>query len=528
MSKMMLKLKRGTGVDAFMNKDIFYAEGKAVTLDRALTNLFMKICNGTQKYVPTKRGEYTIDDMKNILNLLEETGEVKGAKENPEAVEDWLRSSLLELVNRGNVVKEHIATLKPLHLLSFRVQNAKFSKDYKASEQLYLMINSAPEVKTGLQRYLEKGYDRDSKSIVRGENLDVDTSGLIQIAHTQKPRKVSNVEVEKPVLPFLTKQTALFNDDIRRLLLYKDKLPRTVFIDYLRILCGFHLCLYIMKVIYLLPKMIEAGTRDIPDDWSMVVDLTDNLDSPVSFYACRDIERIENSFGQYIRSTYLVDIVQKRLKDKGDNSSIDNVLHVLKNETDPTSEFWESQLVSIRGSLPEKSENEFDKNDFDEMLQYFPKDDFLDKLVHVLEKSNLGVFQYKYLKAFIDKVSMKNTPSMLLADSKSKRHPRRGVIGSKLLETLVQLLVLREKENGHFETRSLSIEELADLIRQRYGLVINGLSEPRFSDGDVSVNNAFRQNMEALKDRLRQIGFYTDLSDATILQKIRPRYNLDN
>ena len=54
---MILKLKRGTGVDAFMNKDIFYAEGKAVTLDRVLTNLFMKIYTGNQKYTPAHRGE---------------------------------------------------------------------------------------------------------------------------------------------------------------------------------------------------------------------------------------------------------------------------------------------------------------------------------------------------------------------------------------------------------------------------------------------------------------------------------------
>lgn len=528
MSAMILKLKRGTGVDAFMNKDIFYAEGKAVTLDRVLTNLYMKIFTGNQKYTSAHRGEYTIAELQDLICKLEEEGLIKGAKENPEAVEDWLRSSLLELVNRGNVVKEHIATLKPLHLLSFRVQNAKFSKDFRASEQLYLMLNSSPEVMNGLKKYLGKGYDKETKSLVRSEKLDVDTTGLIQIANTQKQRKTTNTEIEKPTEPFLKEQTALFNDDIRRLLLYKDKLPRAIFIDYLRILCGFHLCLYIMKVIYLLPKMISAGTRSIEDDWSMVVDLTDNLDSVVAPYACKDVERMENSFGQYVRSTYLVDIVQKRLKDRGAKSDIDEVLRILKEETDHSAEYFEIQLAQIRSTLPEKEEKEFDREDFDEMLQYFPKDDYLGKLVHVLEKSNLGAYQYKYLKNFIDKVSMKNEPSMLLADSRSKRHTRRGVIGSKLLETMVQLLVLRELPNGQYETRSLSIDELAEGIRERYGLIINGLNEQRFADGDVAVNNAFHQNMEALKGKLRQIGFYTDMSDASILQKIRPRYNLDN
>ena len=146
----------------------------------------------------------------------------------------------------------------------------------------------------------------------------------------------------------------------------------------------------------------------------------------------------------------------------------------------------------------------------------------------MLEKSNLGSGQRKYLIAFLDSASMKNSPSMLLADSRSKRHPRRGVIGSKLLETLVQLLVLRQKDDGSYETCSLSIDELANAIRERYGLIINGIDEERFADADVEMNAAFRTNMEAFKNKLRQIGFYTDMSDACILQKIRPRYKLED
>ncbi len=108
---------------------------------------------------------------------------------------------------------------------------------------------------------------------------------------------------------------------------------------------------------------------------------------------------------------------------------------------------------------------------------------------------------------------------MLLADSRSSRHPRRGALGSKLLETLVQILVLRETPSGFYESRSLSIDELAEGIRQRYGLIINGVGEKRFANADVEMNYAFRTNMDAFKNKLRQIGFYTDMSDACILQK---------
>lgn len=111
---------------------------------------------------------------------------------------------------------------------------------------------------------------------------------------------------------------------------------------------------------------------------------------------------------------------------------------------------------------------------------------------------------------------------------RSRRHPRRGAMGSKLLETIVQLLVLKEDGKGSYTSNSLSIEELAKKIRQRYGLIINGIDEPRFANADVQAHAAFKENMDAFRNKLRQIGFYSDLSDACILQKIRPRYKIDD
>jgi hypothetical protein len=199
----------------------------------------------------------------------------------------------------------------------------------------------------------------------------------------------------------------------------------------------------------------------------------------------------------------------------------------LKEENNNSDAYYRVKLEVIENTLPGKDEKEFDKLDFAEMLSLFPEEDYFNKLIHVYEKSIVANRVYKYFPAFIDCASMKNSPSMLLADSRSRRHPRRGVLGSKLLETLVQLLVLRQKEDGSYETHSLSIEDLASEISNRYGLIINGVHEKRFADADVEMNAAFKVNMDAFKNKLRQIGFYTDMSDACILQKIRPRYKLD-
>lgn len=124
----------------------------------------------------------------------------------------------------------------------------------------------------------------------------------------------------------------------------------------------------------------------------MVVDLTDNLDSIVSQYACKDIERMENSYGKYIRSTYMVDIIQKRK-----HCDVDEAFRILKEDNNKQGEYYEKELNDIEDSLPDSNEKEFDKNDFHEMLEFFPEKDYFDMFVHVLEKSNLGASQYKYI-----------------------------------------------------------------------------------------------------------------------------------
>ena len=93
---------------------------------------------------------------------------------------------------------------------------------------------------------------------------------------------------------------------------------------------------------------------------------------------------------------------------------------------------------------------------------------------------------------------------------------------------LCSFLYLHQKDGGGFSSNPLSIRQLIKSIRDRYGLIIDGSDEPRFSDADVKTHMAFKANVDALKSKLRQIGFYTDLSDASSLQKIRPRYKFND
>ena len=518
---MIIKLRKKNVV--FRNPQLFAGEAKSINLESVLSNLFLLISSGGAPItLAAPKGGHTMDSLIDNMRELENKGKIQGAKVNVEAVEDWLRSNLVNMVFRGNVVKEHITSLRPVHLMSYRIQNKKHNRDYSMSDQLYMMLKTAPEVMSGLKEYLSTGWDNAAGLVVDSDKLDVDTAGILLLQQTLPREKKKPVTEVNNTKPLLVEQTSLFNDDIRRLLFYKDKLPRIVFIEYLRILVGLHLSLYVMKLIYLLPKMREAGTTHVEDDWSMVVDMTNDLDSRVSKYACKDTERLINTLNRYFKTTFEINVVQPFNEVMGKDASIEGVLNTLKNDLDKASPLFVSEIKQIMDSVIDDE----DRKAIEEMLQYYDADDYFDRYVHILEKTNGGnAYQYAFYLRLLDALTMKNSESMLFADGRrSRKHPRRGVIGSKLLETMVQLLVLQPDGNGSYVSSSLSIDELAARIRSRYGLVINGSNDPRFENADVETHAAFKENMDALKNKLRQIGFYTDMSDACLLQKIRPRY----
>jgi hypothetical protein len=504
----------------FRNELVFAADAKAVNLDNTLTNLFMLIRNNGGRVNVRVKTEHTFTTLRSYLSNLEKSGNIVGFSDNMDAAEDWLRCNLVNLVYRGNVVKEKISSLRPVHLESYRIRNIAQTRDYNSADQIYLMLRKKPDILDSLKEYLSRGWDNATKDFSRNQQLDVDSAGILQL--------IKNIQVDfrsitqvKNVKPLLEKQTDLFCDDILRLLVYKDTIPRSVFIEYLRTLTGFHLSLYTQKIIHLLPQMVKDGTRNVEDNFTVIADVTDNFESRVSRFACEDMEKTINGLYNYFKAVFEINAVQKRAEFITQNlDSVDDILAFLKNRPPNFDTFYEYKFAGILDRFKE-DEGE-DKAILLESIQF--EESNFDKYVQVLLKAK-GAYQYRYYQQFIDAISMKNTEYGFLADGRSRKHPRRAVLGSRLLETLVQLLVLEPKETGGFKARPLSIDELMSKLRTRYGIIINGLNEPRFVDSDIETHLAFKENVDAFKNKLRQIGFYTDLSDAYILQKIRPRYN---
>jgi hypothetical protein len=136
----------------------------------------------------------------------------------------------------------------------------------------------------------------------------------------------------------------------------------------------------------------------------------------------------------------------------------------------------------------------------------------------------------KYLVEMLDKLFQKNAPFGVLVQGKSRANPRRWHLGGRTLEVLVQLAVLKAKDTPQgrrFETEPILIEDFLSWMERRYGFVIApGTTPGGRKPVSLDEHRAFRENVRAFKDRLREIGFYDDLSDAYNAQTIRPRYEL--
>ena len=504
----------------FRNDLVFACDPKMVSLDSILVILFMQIRNDGRRVATRIKKEHTLETIKNALLQQEKDNHILGVEANLLAAQDWVRCNLVNLVFRGNSSKEKVSSLRPMHLESYLMTNLKHCRDYFAADQLYLMLKEEPDVLNALRDYMRQGFDTANKAIVNNGQLDLDTVALLHLVKNIQTESRTTTTVRK-LEPFLKAQAKLYCDDVLRLLTYQDKIPRSVMIEYLRYLNGFHLALYQLKLLQYLPRMVEQGTREIPDDWSLVIDVTGDLDSSVAPLACADMELLLNGLTQYIKATYAINIEQMRVRDSIQRDDIDYLLARLHNPPADTEAYYAMKVDEYLQKYDSDEEDE--KNLVLKKLKLITSsfEQYLSLLVDFKKK-----YWINYCKQFLTAVAMANSPSALIAGGRNRAHERRGVLGPKLMELLVQLLVLKPNDKGGFTSRELSVNQLIAELRKRYGLIVDGTVEERFKDANVQQQLAFRENVKAFKDKLRQIGFYTDLSDAGTLQKIRPRYEV--
>jgi len=453
-----------------------------------------------------------------------------------------------------------VAAPLPLHLNAYKLRNPAQAKDYRGAEHLYSLMQAAdPGLVGRLKDFLGQGMDpTGGYDKYDGETrLDLDTLTIVHMVDNPVLKESPSSVHEMLEPPLCLGQARLMCDDLRRLLVYEKYVPRSVMIGYLRTAIGFHLGLYLLRLFrqltgWVQDKSAHPDCRNCPVTPSqpkpfaccpyafqnpgstmygkapeMIVDMGEEHTSRMAQIAMDNCESIYDSMNDFIHAVFMVNqlfqYVDKNInfarKHRSIPTKVYEILELLQNPENDMDTYFAQRIKSI---LPDPLETERPEVRSIYEMDELPVWETFVELV-ALERT------YNYRRELtrqLDAVFMKNQETCLLRQGKGKTNRRRWHLGSHLLEIFVQLAVLQPEGSGagvRFISRPILIDDFVAWLRERYGLVI----VPGWPDATIEDNKAFNSNLNNLKQRLREIGFYTDLSDAYNTQTIRPRYSIE-
>lgn len=542
----------------FNNKKISYLDFKQIEMDRVLTALFARLAHSGFASRLKRRHELSVKAF--VDEFLDHPEWFTGFAQHREIVERWFQTHLMDMVNRGKS-NEVVAAPRPLHGFTYRFRNAKHSRDYGAAQQLYESLYHARKgagqaALEQLKSFFFQGHDKVTGQLDRAAVLDVETQALLRLTNQAEDAPDSRSGRES-YSPLCIGSADLLAEDIKRLLFYEHHIPRATMVDYLKVLLSFHLALYHLRLFKLLPALVNRKGSDpicavgscpmdprsfsmphgdCPYQIGLVVDLGVSPSSASARLAIRSADFHYRRIPNFVKSCFTV----KKLEEFGESLAKAGKLHLAKGQElgvgdalqlleslhkAELEKYFGSRMYSIVQNTSAVSEPDLDpeiKAVVDLGLSDF------DAYIEILAALR-GKFHRQYITECLDSLLMKNRPGALLAQGRTKGAPRRFVLDSRLLEVLLQLAVLKQNQpTDPFYTCELRIEDLLNWLRERYGLHIDRL--PRgdgFTTTSIDDRAALRQNSSAFTARLREVGFYRDLSDAYVSQTVTPRYRIE-
>lgn len=534
---------------------ISYLDFKTIEMDRVLTGLFERLEHGGYPSVFRDKRELTVD--KFVDDILDASDKFLGFTQHRDMVERWVETHLMDIVNRGKK-NAAVAGPRPLHGYTYRFRNPKHSRDYGAAQQLYQMLHNArylagQKAIEHLKGFFFDGFDKVTRELNDKAVTDIETVTLLHFLSQRKDTADTRVGGDR-FAPLCIGSADLIAEDIQRLLFYKPFMPRSVMVEYLKVLLAFHLALYHLRLLKLLPawQKLEGANSlcavsacpmkpreqretqgDCPYKLGLFVDLSGSSESSTAALAERSADVYYRRIPSFVRAYF----VAKKLDEFSEH-----LVRRGKLIRPLNSVFSVGELYGLQGEPFAEERDKFFGERLAGLLESLSEDDAgLDAEVEAITKMGLsdfetyieilvalrGAFHRKYIIESLDATMLKNKSGALLAQTRARNAPRRFALESRLLEVLLQIAVLRPGGDQGYFTGEMRIDDLLSFLRERYGLYIDQLPPGEgFSTPTIDERKALRSNVQSFTGRLREIGFYRDLSDAYVTQTVVPRYTI--
>lgn len=539
----------------FRLEKLSYIDFKPLNMDRVLTMLFPRLRfggYGTRR--PPRRNELTIGDFAG--EYIKNSSAFVGFEDYPDVVARWIETDLMDVVNRGRP-NQALAAPRPLHGNTYKFRNARHARDYGASEQLYWMLYHArggrgQTARDGLTRFFFPGVDPHTDRYDTSANVDVETQALL---HFDRQVSVDMRESQEPTRfpPVCVGQVDLLADDVLRLLAYERYVPRSVLVEYLKTLFAFHLGLYFLRLMKLLPALVRRRSADptcatancpvVPEQMHahgccpyrvyLLADLGSDPDSPMAGLAEHSADVHYRRIPKYVQSSYLLrklDEFAGYLSGKVGKAAVpaagyfgigDLLMFLEPQHAGERDSYFRMRLAGLLEDTGGAVGNDVDP-EIRRVSEMGLSD--LDLFIEVLMALR-GSYHKRYITEFLDSVFKRRDAGLM---QQPKGGARRFALSSHLLEVLLQIAVL-ETSGSEFTTRDLQVDELLTFLRERYGIYVDRLPPgDGFDTPGINDLAALRRNAEDFKGRLREVGFFRDLSDAFVTQTITPRYTISS
>ncbi|MDP9201841.1 MAG: hypothetical protein M3P26_07895 [Gemmatimonadota bacterium] len=508
-----------------------------IILEQAFARFLVLVRTKGRPITSTTKSELHPEDLVDLVN-----GDpahfqgVDGDQQRQRLLQTWLATDFATCISVGHAGEARIANLKPIHMSTIKLLDPRIrSQDRDLSGFLYNVFRDSDLVigeGSLLLPFLTKGTnpfgDHDLKLNEReAGKLDVETLFLLRLLENFKTDLPDNRKRIAPHVFLCPAQQQLIVNDTARLLVYKDIIPRRELVQYLISLFSFHAALYALRTFSIVSRIVEtkkfrctkckgitpgdlkplSACEHHPD---IFVDLTNGQSKTAEELAKQRVAKHYGQMFRYFRAHYKL----KKLDEfastfPGYTGAIEELVSFM-NHKDLNGYF--------RTKLTEVTQTEEGADPDPEIQGILDlKLDPLDTYVEILYQKTFRSRSNNH-KRFMASVCGLNREDGFLHGGRGKR--RKYVLGNQLLELLVQLAVVGVK-GGRFTTQPIPITDFVTWLRERYGILIDTTGEPNDSP---EVSRALETNYSALKDRLRQLGFFTDLSDASISQVIKPRF----
>jgi hypothetical protein len=542
----------------FRLSKISYLDFKFTEMDRVLTNLFSRIQHKGYPSRLRQGRENTVELF--VEHFIAQPTRFKGFAENREVVNRWVETHLMDLVNRAKS-NPAVAAPRPLHGYTYRFRNPYHCRDYGCSQQIYEMLHHARggRGEIALQRlksFFFEGIDPNTQEYDPGIEVDVETQALLALTQRDVVQDTPDTANREQYPPLCIGAADLLADDLIRLLVYKKHIPRSVMVDYVKVLLSFHLALYHLRLLKLLPALVRKHGIDAscglskcqfevrnesnpqsncPYRIGLLLDVANRPGTHIAALAEQSADIHYRRIPMFVKAYFTTKkldefglnlLIQGKLLGGPDRRlTIAEVLGLLDSEYDGERDiFFGMRLASLL-------EHAMDQNDeLDSRLREIGElglgklDAYIESIVAFRAK-----FHRDYLVECLDSLLLKNKAGALLAQTRKRAAPRRFILDSRLLEVLLQIAVLKVRTEGPlgYQAEEIKVEDLLSWFRDRYGLYIDRLPLGEgFEEPSIEDREALRYNKESFKTKLREIGFFQDLSDAYITQHVTPRYRI--